>query len=120
MRWPILSRAYATRRKWTRPRRNWKKDARRSVSVSASWIWRWNLRIATNRLYRESGFLLEICGENRDVRTITGDLSMTKRGRSLTIWEIRLGLGETRTQSPGRGWSRPIPGALGAAFQARH
>src|SRR5947207_6172019 len=43
------------------------------------------------RLYRESGFLLEICGENRDGRTITGDLRMTKRGRSLTIREIRLG-----------------------------
>ena len=74
-----------------------------------------------NRLYRESGFLREICGENpRDCRTITGDWSMTKRGRSRTIREIRLGLGETRTQSPGRGSSRPIPGALGGALQARH
>ena len=76
--------------------------------------------VCNNRLYRESGFLLEICGENRDFRTITGDLRMTKRGRSRTIREIRLGLGETRTQSPGSGSSRPIPGALGAALQARH
>ena len=43
------------------------------------------------RLYPESGFLLEICGENRDCRTITGDLRLTKRGRSRTIREKLLG-----------------------------
>src|SRR5205823_12370977 len=43
------------------------------------------------RLYPESGFLLEICGENRDGRTLTGDLRMTKRGRRRTIREKPLG-----------------------------
>ena len=53
----------------------------------------------------------------RDSRIITGDLRMTKRGRSRTIRETRLGFGETGIRLPGGGSSshswgvgRSLPG----------